>query len=49
MNPYGIYQKEDQLLPSIKKNFLVIFILAEILDIRQLIVESLKGKTMKET
>jgi hypothetical protein len=49
MNLDGLHQKEDQLLPGIKISFLVIFILAEILDTRQLIVESLKGKTLKET
>ena len=31
------------LLPGIKISFLVIFILAKILDIRQLITESMKG------
>jgi hypothetical protein len=37
MNPYGIHHKEGHLLPGIKISFLVIVILAKILDIRQLI------------
>jgi hypothetical protein len=49
MNPGGLHHKEGYLLPGIKISFLVIVILAKFLDIRQLIVESMKGKTMQET
>jgi hypothetical protein len=49
MNPDGLHHKEGHLLPGIKISFLVIVILAKILDIRQLIAESMKGKNMQET
>jgi hypothetical protein len=49
MNPDGLHHKEDHLLPGIKISFLVIVILAEILDTRKLIAESMKGTTMQET
>jgi hypothetical protein len=49
MNPDGLHHKEGHLLPGIKISFLVIVILAKILDIRKLIVESMKGTTMQET
>ena len=49
MNPDGLHQKEGHLLPRIKISLLVIVILANILDIRQLIVELMKGTTMQET
>jgi hypothetical protein len=49
MNPDGLHHKEGHLLPGIKISFLVIVILAKILDIRQLIVESMKGTNTQET
>jgi hypothetical protein len=49
MNPDGLHHKEGHLLLGIKIYFLVIVILAKILDIRQLIAESMKGTTMQET
>jgi hypothetical protein len=49
MNPDGLHHKEGHLLPDIKISFLVIVILEKFLDIRQLIVESMKGTTMQET
>jgi hypothetical protein len=49
VNPDGLHHKEDLLLLGIKISFLVIVILVEILDIRKLIVESMKGTTMQET
>jgi hypothetical protein len=49
MNPDGLHHKEGHLIPGIKISFLVIVILAKNLDIRQLIAESMKGTTMKET
>jgi hypothetical protein len=49
MNPDGLHHKEGHLLPGIKIYFLVIVILAKILDIRQLIAESMKGTNTQET
>ncbi len=49
MNPDGLHHKEGDLLPGIKISFLVIVILADILDIRQLIVESMKGTNTQGT
>jgi hypothetical protein len=49
MKPDELHHKEGHLLPGIKISFLVIVILAKILDIRQLIAESRKGTTLKET
>jgi hypothetical protein len=49
MNPYGLHHKEGHLLPGIKICFSVIVILANFLDIRQLITESMKGTNMQET
>jgi hypothetical protein len=49
MNPDGLHHKEAHLLQGIKKKILVIVILAKILDIRQLIVESMKGTHTQET
>jgi hypothetical protein len=49
MNPDGLHHKEAHLLQGIKISFLVIVILAKILDIRQLIAESMKGKNTQET
>jgi hypothetical protein len=49
MNPDGIHHKEAHLLQGIKISFLVTVILAKILDIRQLIVESMKGTNTQET
>jgi hypothetical protein len=49
MNPDGLYHKESHLLQGIKISFLVIVILAKFLDIRQLIVESMKGTHTQET
>jgi hypothetical protein len=49
MNPDGLHHKEHHLLPDIKISFLVIVILAKILDIRQLIAESMKGTNTQET
>jgi hypothetical protein len=49
MNPDGLHHKEAHLLQGIKIYFLVIVILAKILDIRQLIAESMKGTHMQET
>jgi hypothetical protein len=49
MNPDGLHHKEGHLLQGIKISFLVIVILAKILDIRQLIAESMKGTNMQET
>jgi hypothetical protein len=49
MNPDGLHHKEACLLQGIKISFLVIFILAKLLDIRQLIAESMKGTHMQET
>jgi hypothetical protein len=46
MNPDGLHHKEAHLLQGIKISFLVIVILAKILDIRQLIAESMKGTHM---
>jgi hypothetical protein len=49
MNPDGLHPKEAHLLQGIKISFLVIVILAKVLDIRQLIAESIKGTHMQET
>jgi hypothetical protein len=49
MNPDGLHHKEAHLHQGIKISFLVIVILAKNLDIRQLIVESMKGKNTQET
>jgi hypothetical protein len=49
MNPDGLHHKESHLLQGIKISFLVIVLLAKFLDIRQLIVESMKGTHMQET
>jgi hypothetical protein len=49
MNPDGLYQKEGHFLQGIKISFLVIVILAKFLDIRQLIVESMKETNTQET
>jgi hypothetical protein len=49
MKPDGLHHKEAHLLQGIKISFLVIVILAKFLDIRQLIVESMKGAHTKET
>ena len=49
MNPDGLHHKEGHLLSGIKISFLVIVILAKILDIRQLIEESMKGTNMQGT
>jgi hypothetical protein len=49
MNPDGLHHKEGHLLQGIKISFLVIVILANFLDIRQLIAESMKGTNMQET
>jgi hypothetical protein len=49
MNPDGLHHKEYHLLPGIKISFLVIVILAKVLDIRQLIAESMKGTNTQET
>jgi hypothetical protein len=49
MKPDGLHHKEGHLLPGIKISFLVIVILAKILDIRQLIAESMKGTNTQET
>jgi hypothetical protein len=46
MNPDGLHHKESHLLQGIKISFLVIVILANFLDIRQLIVESMKERNM---
>jgi hypothetical protein len=47
--PRWTTSKEGHLLPGIKISFLVIVILAKILDIRQLIAESMKGTNTQET
>jgi hypothetical protein len=49
MNPDGLHHKEGHLLQGINFFFLVIAILAKILDIRQLIAESMKGTNTQET
>ena len=49
MNPDGLHHKEGHLLPGIKISFLAIVILVKILDIRQLIAESMKGTNTQET
>jgi hypothetical protein len=49
MNPDELHHKEVHLLQGIKISFLVIVILAKILDIRQLIAESMKGTNTQET
>jgi hypothetical protein len=49
MNPDGLHHKEGHLLPGIKISFLVIVILAKILDIKQLIAESMKVTNTQET
>jgi hypothetical protein len=49
MNPDGLLQKQDHLLLGIKICLLIIATLTKILDTRKLIVESMKGKTMKKT
>jgi hypothetical protein len=49
MNPNGLHHKEGHLLQGIKISFSVIVILAKKMDIRQLIVESMKGSNMEET
>ena len=49
MNPDGLHHKESHLLQGIKISFLVIVILAKILDIRKLIAESMKGTNTQET
>jgi hypothetical protein len=45
----GMKHQEDPLLTGMKIFFLVIVILVEILDTKQSIAESMKGKTMQET
>ena len=47
--PRWLHHKEGHLLQGIKISFLVIVILAKILDIRQLIAESMKGTHTQET
>jgi hypothetical protein len=49
MNPDGLHHKEGYLFPGIKIYFLVIVILAKILDIRKLIAKSMKGTNTQET
>jgi hypothetical protein len=49
MNPDGLHHKEAHLLQGIEISFLVIVILAKVLDIRQLIAESMKGTHTQET
>jgi hypothetical protein len=49
MNLDGIHRKEGHLIQGIKTSFLVIVILAKILDIRNLIAESMKGTNTQET
>ena len=48
MNLDGLHHRESHLLQGIKVSFLVIVILAKNLDIRQLIVESMKGTNTPE-
>jgi hypothetical protein len=49
MNLDGLHHKQGHLLQGIEISFLVIAILAKILDIRQLIVESMKETNTHET
>ena len=49
MNPDGLHHKQGHLLQGIKIVFLFIVIVAKILDIRQLIAESMKGTNTQET
>jgi hypothetical protein len=49
MNPDGLHQKEAHLLQGIKIYFSITVIHAKVLDIRQLIAESMKGTNTQET
>ena len=49
MDPDGLHHKEAHLVQGIKISFLVIVILAKILNIRKLIEKSMKGTNTQET